>query len=329
MSDPLTRYDTPAAIDDFPKSRRKRTELRAAWDSVVDGLIRRNGSTNFYDPKTTVIGTARRVKVEWTAFPKQTEDTTLPLADKFRQADVRPPTTERQFEYCEWCVERDPSTRKIVRVTFTTESREYWQELWKVDRDCVLELYRRHVSRNVQLVDLHETGDVNTYKVRNKWNTGDEYLPGQGGSMHMIVGINNIPAAIDLAGGAARLPRDAPTRGAHHADPVVILSVSRVVQRLQKRLSFTNPVGIYLQEPEFNRFELPPGAPRSVQPRDFWRVVRGRRDRGQGLRAVFKVPSRLGFTVGDLKIDGQPIDNGSQIARTVKSGTYVTPISRP
>jgi hypothetical protein len=34
----------------------------------------------------------------------------------------------------------------------------------------------------------------------------------------------------------------------------------------------------------------------------------------------------MGFTVGDIKIDGELIDHGSQIARTVRSATYVTPL---
>ncbi len=330
MSDPLARYDTPACINDFRNSRRKRAQLRTAWDAVVDGIMQPNISTNFYDPKATVVGRARRARVEWTAFPKRTEDLTVSLNQKFEQADGRPnDTDERQFEYCEWCVERDPATQKILRITFTTESRAYFQELWKVDPDCVCDLNRKHVNRGVQLEDLHLPGDPAAYNVRNKWNTGNEYLPDRGGSMHMIVGINTIPLAVNLAGGAARNPRDAPTRGAHHADPMVILAVSRIVGRLQKRLSFTNPVGIYLQEPEFNRIELPAGAPRDVHPRDFWRVVRGKRSRGWGLRAVFRVPDRFGFKVSDLKIDGRPITHGSQLARTVKSGTYVTPLPHP
>ena len=45
-----------------------------------------------------------------------------------------------------------------------------------------------------------------------------------------------------------------------------------------------------------------------------------------GEQAVYEVPASHPFKVGDIKVDGQPVEFGSQIARTLQSGTFVTPI---
>ncbi|MEM8993937.1 MAG: hypothetical protein AAGF23_04015 [Acidobacteriota bacterium] len=323
MADPLEQYSPPAGINDFPRSHPKRDALRAAWDAALTPLL--SASTDFYDPKVTAIGDAKPVKVEWTAFPKQSED--RGGADRFEHADGRQPAAQRQWEYCEWCVQRN-AAGDIVRATFTTEDINYWRALWQVDPACVLQLYRFHVSGNVQMDDLRLPSDPTAYNPFNKWNTGDEYTPTGGGSMHMIVGINHYPAAIRLVKNAAASPEDAPRFDANRADPVVILATSRVVGRLGLRLSFSDPVGVYLQEPAFHRFELPLSAPPDLEVKDLWRVVRGKRSLGQGLRAVFSVPKDLGFTVSDIRIDGEPIRFGSQIATTVQSATFLTPLPR-
>jgi hypothetical protein len=285
-------------------------------------------SENYYNPLTTAIGDARPARVEWNAFPKQIEDREIPLAEKLRLADER----DNQAEYCEWCVRRGTGG-KIDRVTFTSEVVEYWEALWAVDQGRVLSLYRRWISRRVELRDLKVRPDDpdSPYHPRNHWNTGGEVLPDRGGAMHMVVQspANTLGAALGVVAGAARFPNDRPPGGAHHADPLIALSVSRLILRKRMRVSFSNPIGAYLQEPDFNRFELPAGAPRDIHPRDFWTVVRGDRASGRGLRAVYQVPRRLGFVVGDVKIDGRRVEHGSQIARTLKSGTYVTPIPRP
>lgn len=327
MSDALF-YQTPARINDFPFDRVKGDAFRSRWDTFIDNAIRPASGPNFYDSKRTSLGKSKRAKVEWTAFPKIIEDRPVALSEKLRLADIRPDESQDQVEYCEWCVQRDPVSGEILRVTFTSESAEYFEQLWAVDPDRVLSLYRQHINPGVQRSDLEDGSGG--YSSNNKWNTGNAYLPDRGGSMHMVVGINTIALAVDVVVGAANSGSDVPGRGGStfHADPLISLSVTRLVRRANLRVGFTNPVGLYLQEPEFNRFELPAGAPLRAQPSDFWKVVRGRRDRGQALRAVFEVPPEFGFTVGDIRIDGQNITHGSLIARTIKSSTYVTPIPR-
>ncbi|HUE95676.1 MAG TPA: hypothetical protein VMN39_03405 [Longimicrobiaceae bacterium] len=323
MSDPLSRFDPPANWDDFPKNSAKRRALRDAWHGAL-GRLTEGASrppSSYYDPLTTRIADAQPALVEWNAFPKRIEDRVVALPDKLAAADVR----DSQEEYCEWCVERN-SDGKIVRVTFTTEAIEYWDALWQVDPNRVLRLYRRWINPAVQLEDLRD--GAGGYDRRNRWNTGGEILADRGGAMHMVVAINTLTLAVGVVAGAANQIHDSPRGGPFHADALIALAVSRLVQRRSQRVSFSNPVGVYLREPEFNRFRLPVGTPRDIHPRDFWTVVRGDRKRGRALRSIYEVPARLGFTVGDLEIDGRRVEHGSQIARTLKSGTYVTPIPR-
>ncbi len=327
MSDPLSRFDPPANWDDFPKNRTKREELRNRWSERVREMTERSAGGNYYNPLTTRIGDAQPARVEWSAFPKPIEDLNLDeddrsqdLARKLELAEQR----ESQVEYCEWVVKKD-ARGKITRVTFTSETIEYWQALWETDPERVLALYRRLVSPDVPRADL-ETGT--SYNPNNRWNRGGAQPDGVG-AVHMIVGINTLDLAIGVAAGASSGGNDNPRGGgSFHADDIIGLSVKRLVVRFNMKISLSNPVGLYLQEPEFNRFELPASAPRSAKPQDFWTVVRGDRKSGRALRAVYEVPSRLGFKVGDIKVDGNLIEKGSQIARTLKSGTYVTPIPR-
>ena len=90
----------------------------------------------------------------------------------------RPPTAsagaradssrDNQDEYCEWSVTRDPESDKITRVTFTSEGPEYWQFLAAVSPARVVELYRQHVSPDVQQADLFRNG---RYVRRNSGTT--------------------------------------------------------------------------------------------------------------------------------------------------------------
>jgi hypothetical protein len=323
MSDPLSRFDPPANWDDFPGDAAPRERFRNHWSQTLDDLTEpfSGGTSNYYNPLRTRIGGAQPARVEWSAFPKPIEDRPSSLEDKLREADER----LNQVEYCEWCVQRD-SAGRITRVTFTSEVVEYWEALWAIDPERVLALYRLWINPRVRLEDLR-TGA--SYNPRNRWNMGGAQPDGES-AMHMIVQDpdNTLVAALGVVADAANASDDNPTGGLFHADAIIGLSVRRLVQRLNMKVSFSNPVGVYLQEPEFNRFKLPSSAPRDVQPRDFWTVLRGDRATGRALRAIYEVPSRLGFTVGDLEIDGRRVQWGSQIARTLKSGTYVTPIPR-
>lgn len=88
-----------------------------------------------------------------------------------------------------------------------------------------------------------------------------------------------------------------------------------------------DPIGVYIRSVQNERLLQPDGSPVPIEWFDF---QRGSRPHGPGelkrsQRLVFKVPSGLGFSVGDL-IDsdtGQEIQFGGQIADLVQLVVYL------
>jgi hypothetical protein len=101
-----------------------------------------------------------------------------------------------------------------------------------------------------------------------------------------------------------------------NSDPFIGSQVNTLVRTKGVRVTLQNPVGLYIQQPDFSRYQLPLAAPPDARFEDCWRIVRG--SRGMGLHAVFEVPPNLGFTVSDISIDGSAIEFGSQIAQTFR-----------
>jgi hypothetical protein len=265
-------------------------------------------------------------------------------------------------EYCEFRVERDPNSGKIIRVTFTSEPPEYWQAMhgdelqdsngnfaysFTGDKKLMLDLYREYVSPDVQLADLecqHEyyymdgnqkvvvfrKGDYNPYNV---WNSTK-------GIMHLAHPNNFIQAEIQLGADATLLrhKNGQPVVQAdalvccsgyggtsRSSDPTIGASVNDLA-RLGAWITIKNPIGLYMHDLNTEGFTKPNGEP--IDPNEYFRVLRG--DAGQGMieRAVFEVPASEGFTVSDLKIGGVPITWGGQIAEHINikiTGTAVAP----
>lgn len=101
-------------------------------------------------------------------------------------------------------------------------------------------------------------------------------------------------------------------------------------------VTLTNPPGLYIQEPTpstWATYQTPDGADAST----FWSVVRGTKTLKDSsgnplpgnfiLHAVFEVPASKGYTVSDIKIDGQPIQWAGQIIQTFLMQIVATPIS--
>ncbi len=246
-----------------------------------------------------------------------------------------------QDEYCEWAVQRD-AQGEIVRVSFTCENPEYWHTLWSVDENRVLELYRQLVSPRVQLADLYlrdASGKIvqdpfigrPAYNPLNKWNNSTRALPDSGGAVHLTSPPNNLGAEIGL-GAAATLLRfmdqDPQTlicctpygQSFRHSDPHIGFTVNSAVQALGMRVTIADPVGLYIQEPDFENYELPPDAVKAgLKPKDFWRLVRG--VPGMGLHAVFQAPKGYEHVkLGGIKINGQPLRWGAQVTQTFQIG---------
>jgi hypothetical protein len=224
-----------------------------------------------------------------------------------------------QEEYCEWEVAR--SNGKVVRVTFTTETADYFDFLWSVDSDKVLELYQRFVSPDVKANDLEEGG---AYNPNNRWNWP---LEARGALMHMGQPNNTLGAAMNLCARAswpvvteagvpvtseqeliAAIPFGDPDR---HSDPHIGAQVNELV-RGGNEVSFADPVGLYIDEVDMIGFETPDGSKASA----LMRVTRGSDQ--YKLRVVFEAPAGAHFVLGDVMIDGRKIRFGSQIAEKIK-----------
>jgi hypothetical protein len=253
-----------------------------------------------------------------------------------------------QDEYCEWSVRRDAGGN-ITRIDFTCENPEYWFTLWKVDPNTVLELYRQTLDNpNIQLEDLQLTYngapviDPSTgqpaYNPLNKWNSGTRTTDASGGAMHLTSTPNNLATELALAGAATVLrqmgnsdPEQLVCCGQYgqpqrNSDPHIGQVANQVVAGsggVQNQISLANPVGLYIQMPDFSGYQLPPNAPSDASPQDYWTIVRGSEHLdGFGnqynfiLHATYEVPAGLGFTVSDISIQGNPIQWASQIAQT-------------
>jgi len=354
----LPRFNTPAGIKDFADQPDKQAQLDALWNESLNDFTEQsiqggdapldNDRTFYFNPLTTdLTGVITPPPVAWTAFPNRIL-LTFPNAskkDQFQYADEGPPNVNGQpyrpqgprgwqDEYCEWSVTRRPSDNKITKVAFTCENREYWNALWLIDPNRVLELYRELVSPDVQLSDLEgtnpDTGESG-YNFLNKWNNNTQMGP-----VHLVSRPNSLSAEIYLAA-AATIVREcngsvvtdqsqliqcsqygAPGR---NSDPFIGATVNSIIQLGGVKVTLKDPVGLYIQEPAFDQtWQLPPQAPIDAHPSDYWKVVRGRRRTNPNepdfiLHAVYEVPEDQGFCVGDITIDGVPIRFGSQITQ--------------
>jgi hypothetical protein len=250
-----------------------------------------------------------------------------------------------QDEYCEWSVTRDPVSNKITSVMFTCENPDYWFTLWQVDPNTVLKIYQEVISSKVQLSDLYLLDSngkpvVNpltgapAYNPLNKWNSGPVTNPDvSGGAMHLTSPPNTLGAEVYLAA-AATLLRDVPTYNAQNmiccskygqpyrnSDPHIGFTANQLA-KAGFTISLTNPVGLYIQQPDFGTYVTPDNTPAQ----DFWTVVRGNGP-NQILHAVFAVPAGKNYTVSDIKINGQPINWGGQIAETFQMQLSATGFS--
>lgn len=267
-------------------------------------------------------------------------------------------------EYCEWAVTRNEAG-KITKISFTCENPEYWFCLWQVSPEKVLELYQQLVGPYVTLEDLYlPTPDGSSYvndpvtnrpayNPLNKWNNGTIATPNGGGVVHLTSPPNTIGAEIMLAAQATLLRELPPTdynmqrmvcagaygRPYRNSDPHIGLQVNQIIKNLGVKVTLTNPVGLYLQRPNFSSYTTPDGTDAS----QFYKVIRGTIAGENGfaydqiLHAEFSVPEGLGYTVSDIligeEVQGssqkpQPILYAGQIAETFLvclAGTAVPP----
>jgi len=373
----LSSYDPPARMADFDTIRGQRQkwheflveqfqqQINGVQDMLAKAAKGHNVQPQFYDASAYDPGGAVvEQAVVWNAFPKELlrrfgRECALKEADRLwplsaysndwiydsdnPSRDFAAAPTDRLFyrptvEYCEWHVNRDPSTGRIVRVSFTSEPPEYWFALaggqmdgsavaFPGDMNLLLDLYRRHVDPSVRMEELvapktyrsplglHKQGGYDPY---NKWNTTH-------GAMHLCAPPNSLSAEINLAAlstllfeddaGALVVDPDALMAGAalggpnRNSDPTIAATVN-VLARLGAQITLANPVGLYMDHIDLSGWDAPGG----VAPADCVRIVRGQPDAIERLEVKYPTDE---FAVSDIRIGGVPIRYGGQIAECI------------
>ncbi|MFF2041754.1 hypothetical protein ACFVVX_15070 [Kitasatospora sp. NPDC058170] len=311
----LPSYNPPGHLTDLDGAGLK------AWSTQISDLI--DTSINVPDPavssrgqfynltRTDTAADATEATVTWTAFPRIIKLTSIGDLQRWKRADA---SRDVQDEYCEWSVTRD-TTGKITKVTFTCEGPEYWSLLAQTNPAAVLALYRTFVDPAVQQDDLF--GVDGSYNPLNRWNDSTSH-----GAMHLIQRSNTLGAEIELAA-AATIVRiidgeeltteqqliqcgmyGVPER---NSDPHIGGAVNEIA-RQKADISLADPVGLYFNDLSTDGWATPDGS----DPKAYWTYVRG--DASHPVRAVYEVPQDQGFTVGDITINGKPIQFGAQIA---------------
>jgi hypothetical protein len=326
-------YHAPGLIEELS------SEAIAAWNTHLSALFQGQIAVAkrlvtpdanrawLFDPISEGTTGTAAATVDWLAFPKRVSESGMTPSQGWALVDD---DRNRHEEYCEWEVTRNGD--QIIRVTFTCETQDYYEFLFKNNDRLLLELYRRHVSPNVHLADLSLNG---AYDPQNAWNF-PQNRGVRGLIMHMAQRNNSFGAAVNLSA-VATWPRvtdtGAPIVGeqeliecaqfgeaVRHSDPHIGSEINKLV-RAGNDVSFADPVGLYIHRVDLSDFEVPQG--RSAE--ELMRVVRGSSD--HMLRVIFEAPAGSGFTLSDVRIGGSRIRFGSQIAEKVN--IRIRGIARP
>ena len=311
-----TRFDTPANIRDVAEG----SPFYEAWhefikSSIVPAEVKGENDGAFYNPAVVDVNVLGEKMMVWMGFPRRVLLPNL-RDDKepaYQQTDVmRVNASHPQDEYFEWYVHKQNG--KISKITFVTELRSYFEELWKIDPTAVVKIFRKHVNPGVVESDLQKPDG--SYNVFNRWNTVD-------GIMHYTQGINTLDAAIGLAqdmGDASPPVLDnydgQPTfaKTTTSVDPRVNYDVHMLVRK-GLYVTFREPIGIYIVDWNNHGITRPDGKP---APPNWWKIRRGQA--GMVLRLDYEVPKSAGFLVGDMTIGGQKIEYGGQLAEHISVG---------
>jgi hypothetical protein len=313
----LARFDTPAFLTDAPAGSAFYDQWSSFLSTLIGGTAVGTNGGAFYDPTVTDVAIAGEKQLVWMGFPR---DQVLPfnrdnITAAYISADSNLDTRQFQNEYFEWFAEKD-KRGKIRKLTFVTETPEYYQQLWNFDRNIVVNLYRTLVNPAVTeaslRIDIRTSLDTGNYTKFNRWNTRD-------GIVHYIQNINTMRAAVGLARDSVIVAP--PYRDNYEAEPGLSSAFTSVdprvsfdVNMLSRKglyVSFKNPPGLYIAGWNDSGFSKPDGSAAG----NYWRMVRG--IPGRVLRLEYEVPAAEGFVVGDMKIGGRPIEYGGQVAEQI------------
>lgn len=323
----VQRFGAPGGADDLDE------QLAAAWSDFISGTLDAEvarlqqghaGLTpQFYNPARLDVS-ATPAPISWPAFPNIIE---INFGDDPQKMFTEGERRDNQDEYLEWATTRDQG--KITRIAFTCEGPEYWNFVARNDPDLLVSLYSSIVGQPVPRQDLLTAGG--TYRARNIWNRQH--------AVHLVQPNNTLGAEINIAAQATLLRR----HGGHDpvTDPIELIECSRfgvpdrhsdphigdVVNqqaRAGRSVTLADPIGLYIQElpdPGDLGIRKPDG---TAPGPEYWRLERGTAQ--HVLRAVFAVPdgetaNGVPFVVGDMTIEGDPVEFGGQI---VKAGLRMT-----
>lgn len=299
----LSRFDTPGSLRDLPSS----PTFADRWHQVVAGLVRTStplsGTGAYVDPSEVAIDLTETRTYTWTGFSR-------PLLMKHR--DDRPAAFAEgearatQIEYLEWHVSRDDDG-VVTKVTFTTETPEYWKLLAAESPERTLELYRELVDPAVRHEDLFPGGG--RYDPMNRWNTTD-------GIVHYVMPINSMKDLLGVSQEPERTGRaldgyDALPYGRETGADARINVDLWAITRKGLAAATADPPGPLMIDWDDTGWTAPDGSAVA----DHWTVVRG--TRGAALRVVYEVPSDAGYRVGDIRIGGRPVTTGGQLAEHI------------
>ena len=387
---PLEPFAPPAHLLEFHRI----PNLANAWSDFLDQTIGaeidlvENGLANGIPDSALGVGKSQfynrlrkfqnrqpaTLDIAWTGFPRtltiRFQHDAVPLArfplseglsvrpDFFTDKPGRPIPGllhRRQDEYLEWRPEYDKENR-LVRVTFTCESPEYWatfadgypppyylpSDFTDFDRDPVdrdrralfIETYRHLTGGPERPEELFFDRDIyldsrlvfpkNSYNPWNRWNTLD-------GIVHLTHPSNTLDAEIRLAARATIKRVDSANRLVTDVTELVcragLGSVTRASDptiagkineliRAGFSITLADPLGLYIDGLDTSGWTDSSNRPVG---QEIFRAVRFDLTPGAQriLRAVCEVPPETGLTLADLKIKGEPIIFTGQIAECI------------
>ncbi|MEO6719020.1 MAG: hypothetical protein ABIN67_01600 [Ferruginibacter sp.] len=329
---PLQRFDTPGLTNDLPDNlKEKWSQLMLKWIiKERQNLPQAYRDFFFNELEHPEAENGTVLPITWEGFPrhwvlKYPNDVHMrwQASEKLYSSQGLP--IRYQDEYLEWLSFK--KNGKLDKVVFTCEGPEYWQFIAENDENILLSLYQQYVDPSIQKIDLFTgSGVARKYNPYNKWNTTD-------GIMHLIQPNNTLRAEINLAAGATVIRKKDnvnPVTNTHDliccsgfgaeerfSDPTIGAAVNSLV-RQGLSVTLNNPIGLYINKIKTAGIEVPQG----YQVKDFWKVIRGNKEKGIILRAEFSAPSNSNINLEDVIVGGETLTYGAQLAEMVEMVIY-------
>jgi len=307
----FTTFDAPGLLTELTPA------AADAWSTMLKGHTGEFASRfdRYFDPTAMdAPSDAVAASIVWSASPARLVSQ-LTDRQRWERADS---TRDEQDEYCEWRTTRNDAGA-LTSVTFSTEVPEYWQHLAEHDRGLLVETYRDLVDEAVEEDDLFD-GNGN-YRRDNRWNNATSV-----GIAHLRQGSNTLLAALQLVADSTVQRVDGAGRRVTDRRELVVCGALGEPQRNSDpqiadivndkvfagfAVSLASPLGLYLEPLHAAAFQTPDGADAA----GFWTAVRG--EAGHVVRARFEVPAGAGYVLGDLTVNGRPLEFGTQVADKV------------